>query len=255
MQPPHNNPTDNLQLTMSNLVRQNAVTGFEVHDESVDANTVPEHDDAVLDIVLPLQECEGRSESTVELRQKQLKTICDWYANNHDDPVAIKQVVSAHSVKQFCEGTGRAGSVPDYCKACAFTLEKLGGADDEVAALNSLQARATAQAEADQADIEPPAESVFLSAADDSLTNLRTGEVGNLDARDWSLNAWLVLTITGVPARLQSLRYLKWCDPEDFKLEEHTKEMASLMHLGDGKYRLVLGDHGAISPGQAKTLC
>ena len=39
---------------MSNLVRQNAVTGFEVHDESVDANTVPEHDDAMLDIVLPL---------------------------------------------------------------------------------------------------------------------------------------------------------------------------------------------------------
>ena len=42
------------------------------------------------------------------------------------------------------------GSVPDYCKACAFTLEKLGGADDKVAELNSLQARATAQAEADQ---------------------------------------------------------------------------------------------------------
>ena len=93
MQPPHNNRTDNnLQLTMSNLVRQNAVTGFEVRDESVDANTVPEHDDAVLDIVLPLQECEGRSESTVELRQKQLKTMCDWYANNHDDMAAIKEV-------------------------------------------------------------------------------------------------------------------------------------------------------------------
>ena len=81
--------------------------------------------------------------------------MCDWYTNNHDDmenptPLAIKEVFSACSVKQFCEGTGRAGSVPDYCKACAFTLEKLGGADNEVAALNSLQARATAQAEAKQ---------------------------------------------------------------------------------------------------------
>ena len=234
-------------------MRQNAVTGFEVRDESIDANTVPEHDDAMLDIVLPLQECEGRSESTVELRQKQMKTMCDWYAHNHNDLVAIKVLYSAHTVKEFCERTGRAGSVPDYCKACAFTLEKLGGADDEVAALNSLQARATAQAEAEQADIQPPARSVFLNAADDSLTNLRTGQVGNLEARDWSLNAWLVLTITGVPARLQSLRYLKWCDPKDFKLEEHTKEMASVMHLGDDKYRLVLGNHGAVSPGQAKT--
>ena len=39
MQPPHNNRTDNLQLTMSNLVRQNAVTGFEERDESVDVRT------------------------------------------------------------------------------------------------------------------------------------------------------------------------------------------------------------------------
>ena len=62
--------------------------------------------------MLPLQECEGRSESTVELRQKQLKTMCDWYAHNHNDLVAIKEVYSAHTVKEFCERTGRAGSVP-----------------------------------------------------------------------------------------------------------------------------------------------
>ena len=169
----HNN---NLQPTMSNLVRQNAVTGFEVHDESVDANTVPEHDDAMLDIVLPLQECEGRSESTVELRRKQLKAMCDWYASNHDDMVAIKEVFSAHTVKEFCEGTGRAGSVPDYCKACAFTLEKLGGADDEVAALNSLEARATAQAEADKADIQPPKAEVFANAAGTCINILASGQ-------------------------------------------------------------------------------
>ena len=122
---------------MSSLVRQNAVRGRQ--NAVTGANTVPEHNDAMLAIVncivLPLQECEGRSKSTVELRRKQLKAMCDWYANNHDDPVAIKELFSARTVKEFCEGTGRAGSVPDYCKACAFTLEKLGGAGDEVSAL------------------------------------------------------------------------------------------------------------------------
>ena len=228
--------------------RQNAVTG---------ANTVPEHNDAMLAIVncivLPLQECEGRSKSTVELRRKQLKAMCDWYANNHDDPVAIKELFSARTVKEFCEGTGRAGSVPDYCKACAFTLEKLGGAGDEVVALNSLEARVTAQAEADKADIQPPDAEVFATAAGKSINVLVSGQVCGISDRDWSLHAWLVVTITGVPARLQSLRYLKWCDPKDFKLEEHTKDMASLMHLGDSKYRVVLGNHGPASPGQAKT--
>ena len=29
--------------------------------------------------------------------------------------------------------------------------------------------------------------------------------------------------------------------------------MASLMHVGGDKYRLVMGDHGAVSPRQAKT--
>ena len=179
--------------------------------------------------------------------------MCDWYANNHDDPVAIKEVFSARTVKEFCEGTGRAGSVADYCKACAFTLDKLGGAGDEVAALNSLEARATAQAEADRADIQPPKAEVFATAAGKSINVLVSGQVCGISDREWSLYAWLVLTITGVPARLQSLRYLKWCDPTDFKLEEHTKDMASLMHLGDSKYRLVLGNHGPASPGQAKT--
>jgi hypothetical protein len=240
---------------MSSLVRQNAVRGRQ--NAVTGANTVPEHNDAMLAIVncivLPLQECEGRSKSTVELRRKQLKAMCDWYANNHDDPVAIKELFSARTVKEFCEGTGRAGSVPDYCKACAFTLEKLGGADDEVSALNSLQARATAQAEADQADIQPPKAEVFANAAGTCINILASGQFCGISERDWSLHAWLVLTITGVPARLQSLRCLKWCDPKDFKLEEHTKEMASLMHLDNGDYRLVLGNHGAASPGQVKT--
>ena len=46
---------------------------------------------------------------------------------------------------------------------------------------------------------------------------------------------------------------LSQCDPKNFKLEKQTKEMASLMHLGGDKYRLVLGNHGAVSPRQAKT--
>eukprot|EP01046_Picozoa_sp_COSAG06_P030485 COSAG06_NODE_2897_length_6120_cov_56.864308_5_plen_231_part_00 len=121
------------------------------------------------------------------------------------------------------------------------------------AALNSLQARATAQAEADQADIQPPEAEVFATAAGKSINVLGSGQFCRLSERDWSLHAWFVLTITGVPARLQSLRSLKWCDPKDFILEEHTKEMASLMHLGDNKYRIVLGNHGPASPGQAKT--
>jgi chemotaxis protein histidine kinase CheA len=180
--------------------------------------------------------------------------MCNWYGKNvGDDMVAIKVLYSARTVKEFCEGTGRAGSVPDYCKACAFTLEKLGGAGDEVVALNSLEARVTAQAEADKADIQPPDAEVFATAAGKSINVLVSGQVCGISDRDWSLHAWLVVTITGVPARLQSLRYLKWCDPKDFKLEEHTKDMASLMHLGDSKYRVVLGNHGPASPGQAKT--
>eukprot|EP01043_Picozoa_sp_COSAG02_P094385 COSAG02_NODE_30827_length_544_cov_2.164045_1_plen_92_part_00 len=71
-------------------------------------------------------------------------------------------------------------------------------------ALNSLQARATTQAEANHADIQPPEAEVFATAVGKSINILASGQFCGIWDRDWSLHAWLVVTITGVSARLQS---------------------------------------------------